>query len=203
VAELQESPNVSPAVVRPWRECGLVAALLLAGSVALSQDKDKSEKAPGSLLDLAKLSEEGQDVTRPAAALKGKYKELKGVMANYKSRARKGIGTGPASPEDGIETKIIALGKQAPTTATLKKEKADLIRVGHVNVAVSEMARHYKPKKAREGKTRKDWLKHCDDLKQGAEDLIKAVKANDPKAVQRGAAALQSACNRCHEDFRD
>jgi hypothetical protein len=65
------------------------------------------------------------------------------------------------------------------------------------------MARHYKPKKAREGKTRKDWLKHCDDLKQGADDLIKAAKANDAKAVQRGAAALQATCNRCHEDFRD
>jgi hypothetical protein len=179
----------------------VAALLLLAGSVALSQDK--SEKSPGSLVELAKLSEEGQDVSKAAEALKEKYKELKNVMSGYKSRARKGIGTGPASPEDGIETKIIALSKQAPTAATLKKEKADLLRVAHVNVAVSEMARLYKPKKARQGKTRKDWLKYCDDLKQGAEDLIKAVKANDPKAVQRGAAALQAACNRCHEDFRD
>jgi soluble cytochrome b562 len=180
----------------------LALLLLLAGSVAVCQEKQKD---PTSLLDLAKLSEEGHDVAKPAEALSQKVKELKTVMASYKSRARKGIGTGPASPDDGIETKIIALGKQAPSASSLKKEKekAELVKIGHVNLAVSEMARHYKPKKMREGKGRKDWLQYCDDLKQGADDLLKAVKAGEAKAVQRGAAAMQSACNRCHEDFRD
>jgi hypothetical protein len=180
----------------------LALLFLLAGSVAVCQEKAKE---PTSLLDLAKLSEDGQDVVKPAAALSQRLKELKAVMSSYKSRARKGIGTGPPSPDDGIETKIIALGKQAPSAASLKKdkEKADLVRIAHVNLAVSEMARHYKPKKMREGKTRKDWLEHCDELKSGAERLLKAVKAGDAKEVQRGAAVMQSACNRCHEDFRD
>jgi len=72
VADLQERAKVSPTAARPWPICGLVLALLLAGSVATCQDKDKekSEKAPRTLLDLAKLSEEGQDVTKPTEALK-------------------------------------------------------------------------------------------------------------------------------------
>jgi hypothetical protein len=181
--------------------CALAA--VVSGADDKEKDKGKSPKEqPKSVLELARLAEEGEDIVKPAAGMKSQYKQLKDIMESYKSRTRKGIGFGPKSPDDGIETKIIALGKQAPTAAALKKERAELIRLAHVNIAVSELARHFVPE-PKDGKGKKDWQKHCDDLKKTSQDLVKAVKASDTKAVQKAAAGIQGTCNRCHVDFRD
>src|SRR5438477_9473010 len=103
-------------------------------------------------------------------------------MHGYKTKQKRGIGHG-SNPKHGIETKIIALGKRALPAGTLDKESRELIRMAYVNIAIAEIAKHYAPAKPKGGKGKKDWEAHLADQKKSSQDLIKAVKAKDPKAV--------------------
>ena len=106
-------------------------------------------------------------------------------------------------PKSGVEAKIIALQRteRGPSAAVLKKEAADIIKLAEVNMAMAEIAKPYFTKAA-EGKGKKDWDKWLDEQKKASEDLIKAVKASDSKAVAKAAKELLASCTDCHSVFR-
>lgn len=184
----------------------LVVVLALGSNQAQAFDEEDKEvkAAQKDILDLAKMISEGKDVSAQAGAIKKKYEELNTLMHAYKPSPRGGIGTGlEPKASDGIELKIISLGKRALPAATLTKEKDALIKMGHINVALAEITMHYAPAKPRGGKGAKEWKQYTTDMKNASLELIKAVKAGKAAEVKTAANNLNNSCNNCHSDFRD
>jgi cytochrome c556 len=85
----------------------------------------------------------------------------------------------------------------------LTKESEDLIRMAQVTQALAEIAEMNTPKMNIDGKkTVAAWQKFNKDQKDGAQDLIDAVKANNPKNVGAAATKLYGSCTSCHGVFR-
>jgi len=181
--------------------------LLTAGSAIRAADDDdevKMTKSAGKdIADLAKQIEAGKDVKALAAKIDKKYEDLKPLMdAAFKPRDKYGIGVGPKGKGDGIEVKIQNMSKRALAAATLAKQKEALLKMGYINLAIAEvtMLRSVKPKG---GKGPKEWKSHTEEMKQGALELIKAVKSGNPAAVKTASLKLEGSCTNCHSDFRD
>jgi len=168
-------------------------------------EEDKAIKeAQEDTIELAKAIEAGKDTKAITARMKKKYDELNTIMQVFKPSTKKGLGTGIGGkgPGDGIEAKIIKLGKSAPRAEDLAKQKAALIKMAYINLAIAEVAKHYPPK-PKGGKGPKEWNQHNAEMKKSAQDLIDAIKSGDPKKVKEVAQNLNSSCNNCHTDFRD
>jgi len=183
-----------------------LAVALLAGDVSARADDDKEiKKAQKDVLDLAKLVEQGKEseVAGKAATIKKSYEDLNTVMHVYKPSPKGGIGFGKPAAGDGIELKVIALGKRALPPATLKKEKDDLVKMAYINIAMAEVAAQYAPAKPKGGKGAKEWKQYASDQKKASLELIKAAQAGDPAKVKAAANNINNACNNCHSDFRD
>jgi len=184
-----------------------VALTLAFAAVGVARDKEDDEdtlNARKEVLDVVKAVEDGKgdkELAAKAEAIKKKDIELNYLMKVYKLKEKGGIGFGekPTSTS-GMEAKIIALQKPL-AKATIKKESKDLIKLAHLNIAMSEIARpHFQ--KPMDGKTRKDWDKWLDEQKAAAKELIEAVKKEDGKAVAKAAKDLLATCTECHAAFR-
>ena len=183
-----------------------VALTLALAAVGTARDKEEDAKAQKAILDATKSAESGQDkdVAAKAAAIKKAGFELDSLMKVYKIKKSGGVGFGSdPAPTSGIEAKIQALdrAKKGPPAATLQKESKDLIKMAYLNIAMAEIARPHFVKPAG-GKGKKDWDGWLDDQKQGAKDLIDAVKKNDSKGVAAAAKKMLNACTECHAAFR-
>jgi hypothetical protein len=174
---------------------GLLAAMTL--SVHAFDDKAEAQKA---IAEIASDLEAEKDVKEKVAALKKKIEELEPIMHSYKPKKAKGIGVG--ADGTGIEAKIRALSKSGITKDALAKEKADLLKMAYVNLAISHIAATHAPAKPKGGKGAKEWNAANDDMKKATMDLIKAVKGDEAGAIKKIATALDASCNKCHEDFR-
>lgn len=182
----------------------LVIALIGGAGVRAADDDKEIKKAQADILDLAKKIADGKDVSKDAAGIKKKYEELNTVMHAYKPSPKGGIGTGlEPKAGDGIELKIINLGKRALPPATLDKEKGALVKLGHINIAMAEITMHYAPAKPKGGKGPKDWKQYTTDMKNASIELVKAAKAGKAADIKAAANNLNNACNNCHSDFRD
>jgi cytochrome c556 len=191
---------------------GLAAVVVLALGLGLAgsgrparadAEEDKLIKeAQKDVLDLAKEIEAGKDGAAKADAIKKKYEELNTSMQIYKPRERKGLGIGPKSKGDGIEIKIQNLGKRALSKAEAEKQKADLVKMCYINLAMAEVAKRYPPAKPVCGKGVKEWQEYVDATRDGSKELLEAVKAGDPAKIKKAAKKVDDACASCHADFR-
>jgi len=201
-------------MTRFWLMAPLMAAILaLAGSASGMQDKDKDKKddddkevkeAQKDVLDLCKDVTDGKaekDIDAKAAKIKKKYEELNTVMHVFKPKDKGGVGFGKAG--EGIELKIIGLGKRKLAAGAMAKEKDELVKMANINLAMAAITKHYAPAKPKGGKGKKDWEGHADDMKKAAEALRKAAKAGNAEQVKAAANDLNNSCNNCHTDFRD
>jgi cytochrome c556 len=180
----------------------LLAAALVVGD-ARAADED-TKKAQADILDLAKKLADGKDVEKETPAIRKKYEDLNTLMHAYKPSEKGGIGTGLGPKKgDGIELKIIALGKRPLPAATLKKEADALVKLGYINAALADITTHYAPAKPKAGKGAKEWKQYTKDMKEASLELVKAAQASDVKKVQTAANNLNNSCNNCHSDFRD
>jgi hypothetical protein len=143
-------------------------------------------------------------LAKKVAAIKGKY-GVDDLMAKvYKPTKRDGIGYDPAKrgPGDGIEKRIIDLGtKKELTPAQLQAEKKLLLRVVSYNLAMVEIAKAYVPAKPAGAQNR--WNRFNGEVGDGTKEMIKAVKANDPKALKKAMGKIAAGCNGCHTAFRN
>jgi cytochrome c556 len=194
------------------RTTAMASALLMAIGVAVGtstahafDDNKEIKEAQKDVLELTKLISAGKEkeADAKAAAIKKKYEELNTVMHVYKPSPKGGIGYGKAGPGDGIELKIINMGKRNVPAATLQKEKADLIKLAYINAAMAMVADHYAPTKPKGGKGAKEWKQYSADQKKAAMDMIKAIQAGNAADVKAAANNMNNACNNCHADFRD
>ena len=137
------------------------------------------------------------------AAAIAKKNELGEVMHLFKPRNKKGYGVGKPGEvtPDGIELKIIALGKKAPAKGDLSKQADALEELAKRTAAIGDITGAYEsPKGAAKNAA---WKKLAQDMKASSQDLAKAVKSGDPDKVKVAANKLNSVCNDCHADFRD
>jgi cytochrome c556 len=192
------------------RRTGLtIAGFLLALGIAFviassgqSADEDEDfikdvKEARGEVIKLMDSMGKGGGKAE-AAAIKKRFAELKPVMYAFKPRDKHGLGVGPEGKGDGIELKIIALGKRAPAKADVAKMKDDLIKMAVVSKAIAEVADLYPPKK-----DAAKWKQYDDEMRKGADELIEAAKSGDPAKIKAAANNLNASCTSCHADFRD
>lgn len=167
-------------------------------------EKADIKKAQKDILDLAKKIEEGKDVGSDCAAIRKKYEELNTLMHSFKPSPKGGIGTGlEPKAGDGIEVKIINLGKRALSPAALTKEKSAIVKLGYINAALAEISMHYAPEKPKGGKGAKEWKAYCEEMKKASMELVEAANAGKLPAIKTAATNLNNSCNNCHSDFRD
>jgi hypothetical protein len=161
----------------------------------------------GKILKMADLIEKGDAAgAKTQAKALAKDTELDDVMNLFKPRKKKGIGVGDkpgvANP-DGIEQKLIALGRDAPSGTTLTKEAKALQKMGYVMAAVAEFATAKAPEKDMGKKKVKDWTMWATEMREGSVAFADAAKSNSPAEVHKAAVKLNGACNNCHSVFRD
>jgi hypothetical protein len=179
----------------------LAAGLLAAagGRGAGDDDQKAIQEAQQAVLQLMETLDKGGNGKGQAAAIYNKYKDdLKIVMTVFKPRDKGGIGVGTKGKGDGIELKIISLGKRAPAKDYLDKHRSDLDLMGRVSKAMADVAAQYPQTKNQEM-----WKKYCEDMRKGADELMAAAKSGDPKAVKTAANNLNASCTDCHAAFRD
>jgi len=173
------------------------------GLSAGDDDKEilEAQKAIVQLTDM--LGKNPAGAAQAAEAIAKKY-ELGTAMQIFKPRNKKGLGVGEKPGEitpDGIELKIISLGKRALPATTLKQQAPALVRMCEVSKAMGELAKHYQPPK-KAGSNPANWKKYSDDEIKASDDLSAAVKGGNPITVRKAADNLNASCNNCHTDFR-
>jgi cytochrome c556 len=184
--------------------CWGIWALATTGAVSADADEDKKVKeAQKDVVELAKEVEGGKTDEAKAKAIRKKYDELDHLMYIFKPRDKGGLGFGPKGKGDGIELKIISLGKRALSDEDLKAQRAELIKMAYVTTAMSEVVQQYAPAKPKGGKGAKEWKAHAAGMKKASQELIAAVKKGSPDAVKAAAGNLNGSCTSCHTDFRD
>jgi hypothetical protein len=186
--------------------CAALPALCLAAPAPFPRTERRSTSfvPPQSLADLVAIAEKRGDVRRGAAFLKPKYAELEDLEKVYKPRRRGGIGVGPAAPQDGIEQKLWQLQRRELTVVQLQDQRADLNRIAHYVLAITEVARLFAPDTPRrDGKGFREWNAFVDESQQGARELLRANAIGDVKAVRAASTKLVEGCFKCHDVFRD
>jgi len=180
-----------------------LALVVCSANQAADDEKEETKAAQKAIVELAKDADSGNVDAKKAAEIKKKYEDLLTVMNIYKPRDKGGLGVGPAGKGDGIELKLIALGKKAPSKMSLEKEQKDLMMMARVNLAMSEITKHYAPTKPKGGKGAKEWNEYNSEMKKATMQFIEAVKKTDGPSVKKAAENINNACNSCHTDFRD
>jgi hypothetical protein len=187
----------------------LVLAALPAVCLAVPAPLPRAERRaafepPNTLDDLARIAARGGDVRRGAAFLKPRYAELDDLEQAYKPRRRGGVGVGPPGNTDGIEQKLFLLLRRPLTAVQVADQRADLLRVAHYSIAITEVARLFAPEKPRpNNRGAREWNAYADEVIRGARDLVAAARNGDPKGVQAAAVRTHGGCNECHAEFRD
>jgi cytochrome c556 len=163
------------------------------------EDKQAIKDAQQALTKLMDTMAKGGNTAAEVKAIRDKFGELKPIMyAAFKPRKNGGMGIGPPGQGDGIELKIISLGKRALQKPDVAKWQDDLQKIADVSKAIAEVADLYPPKKDAE-----KWKQYDTEMRKGAEELARAAKGGDPKAIKNAANNLNASCSNCHSDFRD
>jgi hypothetical protein len=192
---------------------GAVFTLALWGVSAPAAD----EKSPNDTIDkLAEALQKDPTAAKKQAgelATKIDTDDLMSVLNKRKKNGDGGFGFGPkptGEMDDSIEKKVESLGdtKSAPLSADqLAKESADLQKLNQRVAAVGlVVAAKPAPKsvggKAVPEKDLKKWNEFAENMAKSSQELNKAIKDKDPKAVQAAAARMDGSCKGCHVIWR-
>lgn len=139
-----------------------------------------------------------------AEKLAKKIEAIEDVMNALKPRKKGGIGVGKPGDvvPDGIELKLITLGRDAPSPAVLAKEAAHLEEMAYVLAAVADVTAAKAPTADKGKKTKKDWNTWSVEMREASIALAKASNAKGAQDVKAAAAKVNAACNSCHSVFR-
>jgi len=168
------------------------------------------EKYKKSVLKIAAAIEKGNSAAAQAEAkalaksLKD-FDEIEDVMSVFKLREKNGIGVGTkpnAIIPDGIELKLLAIGRDAPGQATVNKEAEALEKMSYVIAAVAEVAIARPPDKDDGKKKKKDFIRWAKQMREAAPGLAAAAKSKSPAEIQKAAAKINNVCTSCHTTFK-
>ncbi len=107
-----------------------------------------------------------------------------------------------AAVPDSIEANLLDVAKNPPTAAQLAADAKDLQRAAEVARALAEAMPGYGKEYAAGAAAARKWDGFSDDMKQGSDDLIGAVKGKDLKGLQKALDKLNQSCTDCHKAFR-
>jgi hypothetical protein len=181
----------------------VVGGLYLAGRGGAGEDKALVD----GINKIADAFEKGDKATasKLAQGLAKKLEDVEGLMSLFKPRSKKGLGVGPKAGvivPDGIEIKLLAIGRDAPTQTTLNKEADALVRLAHITAAIGEVAANLPPDRDMGKKTKKAWIALSKEMVESAPQFAAAVKSKSPNDVKTATNKLVGSCNRCHEIFK-
>lgn len=185
----------------------VVAAALLsvAGWVWLVAQSRGAQDNPtrDDVLKIAESIKKGNkdEATKQAKAMAKKLEGLEELMELFKKRADGGLGVGPKAglvAPDGIEIKLVAIGRDAPTPATMKKEAEHLEEMAYAVAALAEVIHAKGPPR---GKS-KDWGEWATEMRAAAGKLAEAAKSKSGASLKTAAAKLNDTCNACHSKYR-
>lgn len=183
----------------PTRTFGVIVAsisialgLLLITGAAFAQNKDGLDKIAdaiekGNLVAAKKLAED-------YAKKFDSNEELMNAFAKVKGD---GLGVGG---KGGIEMEIRDLAKNGIAAADLKARAKDLVRMTDHTTSVAYVSERFGITK--EVKKGMPYTKLAMDLVAAADDLKKAINAQNPAAVQKAANKVDQACIVCHSIYR-
>jgi hypothetical protein len=185
------SAGISLVAVGSW--------VLLAGQGSAAQDSGLKD----SVLKIADAIKNGDTAgsDKQAAGLAKKIEDLADLMELFKKRDKGGIGVGlkaGVAIPDGIETKLVAMGRDAPSPATLKKEGAALEEMGYVIAAMAKIAKAKPVAKVKA----KEWNGWCDDMTAAGLKLSAAAKSQGAADLKAAAGKINATCNACHSTYR-
>ena len=189
---------------------GFALLALSIGFLAVSSagdDKDVRDE----IQKIANLIEKGDaGQAKKLAAEFAKSADLEDVMNTMglrKANVKKpvfGYGNEPGKMiPDGIEQKLINLGKKAPSAGQLDKEVAAIQQMAYRIAAIADIANAKAPEKDQGQKKKKDWIEWTEGLRKSAEELAKAAKSKNTAEIKTTALKVNSSCNNCHGTFRD
>ncbi len=183
-----------------------VGALALGVSllaVARGRDKDEDDKlkaAAAAAPDVNKLADAAADpaaLKKAAAAIAAKD-ELLPIMWAFKPQAKGGLVAG-----QGIELKLIGLGKKALPASALAAQAAELKRMAEISRGIAEVTPDYASKFTKSPKEASQWKGYAEEMKKASDEMLAAVKANNPKSIKDAVNHVNASCNDCHTAFRD
>jgi soluble cytochrome b562 len=161
----------------------------------------------GDIIKIAKALEKNDKgiAKKNVEALAKGIDDVYDMMWLFKPRAKKGLGVGPkpgAVTPDGIELKLISLGRDSLGAATLNKEARAIEEMAYVAAAIAQVTIAKVPPKDEGKKKRKDWIEWSTDMHDTALKLAQAAKMKAAGDVKTLASKLNNACNSCHSVFR-
>jgi hypothetical protein len=189
-------------------------ALSSPGAGAAEEELEIPKDVKDTVLNMAKLIADGKgDEAKKLGAALVKKKDYDGsklgstkeVMHVFSQRKYKGFGFGekPMKTADGIEAKIMDLGKKVMTPTKLKTDMPALKQLAYVTLAVAELTAISGPKKDVGKKLKKDWDKYAKEMQDGSKALLDAIEEKDEKkavkAINIAAKTLDGTCTSCHQ----
>ncbi len=185
---------------------GAVALSALMLTVARGRDKDEADNlkaAAAAAPEVKKLADAAGDpaaLKKEGAAISSKF-DLLPIMWAFKPREKGGLGVGDKG--EGIELKLIALGKKAVPAKDMAGQAADLKRLAEVSRGIAEVTPDYAAKFTKTAKEAQEWKGYAEQMKKASDDLLGAVKTSNAKTLKDAANHLNASCNDCHTKFRD
>lgn len=168
---------------------------------ALGRAGDDDAAKKGILKIAAALAKGNSEAaSSDAKALAKKIEEIDEVMNLMRPRNKKGLGVGEkpgAIVPDGIELKLVQMGRDAPSQQAANKEAAALEKMAHVVGAIAEVAIVKTPKTKA-----KEWIRYAKEMRDAAPKLAEAAKSKSPAELKKAAAQINAACNSCHTAFK-
>jgi hypothetical protein len=142
-------------------------------------------------------------VDKQAKELAKKVEDLEDLMNVFKKRDKGGLGVGSkpgvvAAGQDGVETKLVALGRDTLAGTALKKEGQAIEEMGYVISAVAKVTKN----KPVTGAKAKEWNGWCEDMAAAGLKLSAAAKSQAAADVKTAASKINATCNACHSTYR-
>jgi hypothetical protein len=198
--------------VRAWATAAAVVVgiwlVSAAGSGQAAADDAEAKQAREATLKVADLIAKknyGAATTEAKAAAK-KVDDLEKVMTTLKLRSQGGVGVGPkpgALTPDGIEAKLINMGRRALPEKDLNTQAAALTQAADILAAVAEIAIAKGPPKVGGKKKPEDWATWSKDMRDAALGMRGAVEQKKPAEVKDWVVKLNTSCNNCHAIWKD
>jgi hypothetical protein len=190
-----------------------VVGFFAAAGTANEEDDEKKAIAEARKLLLRITADVGDNdpgeedptaLKRGAEELVARKISLLAAMVAFKSPRLGGIGFGGRKgAPDGIEAKLIRLGKKPLPAATARQEGPAQEQAAKIALVLSYVAEAYTPKTKMGQMDPKDWKAEVAEMRASAEELAGTARKADPKAIQAAARRLNTSCNNCHAVFRE
>lgn len=188
--------------VRGWMAGTAVLAVGLYLLTASGPGRAADDKLADKVSKLADAMAKNDPEAKKQAAALGKDVDLDVIMDLFKPRSKGGIGVGEKGSvkQDGIEIKLQALDKTAPTAKDATAEGDAIAKAAYVTAVIAAAVADKVP--ADKKKDAKKWKDMSEEMSKTANELAVAAKSKNPMNIQKAAKSLNNSCIKCHDVFR-